>query len=139
MRMIKNVVVPIVLGIVLIFGGISQLGDSSVKCGGKTQSADQVCVSNGERRTLGEQRDENRSTGWVLLGLGVVFLIGGGVSALVGSNGRNRMPVQQPFVAPTQFAQPQQPQPGPVPPNRPYTPQQYSQSFSQQQYPQQWR
>ena len=152
MRSVKQVGGLLFIGFIFVVLGIFQLADSSVKCGGKTQNENQVCVSNGESRSLAEQRDENRSQAWIILGVGSALVLAGGFGVLKNRSRNGQAvvaPVQsQPWSQPfppqfpaQQYQQPRQyPQAQQFPPHQPYTPQQYSQSFGPQgQQPPQWR
>lgn len=71
----------VVVGIGLIIGGIVSITDDKVMCGSQEMtSASHVCedLESGETLTVSEQRDDNKRTGWLLIGFGVL-LVGGGI------------------------------------------------------------
>ncbi|WP_157514161.1 hypothetical protein [Nocardia concava] len=74
----------VVLGIFLIFMGISQLNKTDVTCGGQVMHSGDQCreTKHGSTtavRDYGEQKSDNTTTGWGGIGLGALFLVGGGV------------------------------------------------------------
>lgn len=70
-------------GIVLIVVGIGMLNDDRVMCGSEEMAPGEVCeeTSHGEttaERSTEEQAGDNTSTGWMLLGGGVLLSAGCG-------------------------------------------------------------
>jgi len=82
MDKLRSIAVALV-GVGMIIGGIVSLGNDKVMCGSQEMtSSDQVCEETSDSgstttRTLEEQRDDNKMTGWLLIGFGVL-MVGGG-------------------------------------------------------------
>lgn len=123
----------LLIGIGMIIGGIVQANDDRVMCGSEEMtSANQVCeeTSNGSTttRTMSEQQDSNKTTGYILLGIGALMFLGG--TAWTVSEFRKR---KQSDAGQQGFGQ--QPQGFGPPPGQPQQ-QQFAQPQGQQQYPQ---
>jgi hypothetical protein len=79
----------VVLGLIMLYGGFTTLNSDNVTCGGKTMRNGQTCrevhrrSGHTTRRSFNEQRDDHQSTGYMLLGIGSVLVIGGVVWTFV--------------------------------------------------------
>jgi hypothetical protein len=113
----------VVLGLFVLYGGFTTLNSDNVTCGGKTMRNGQTCrevhrrSGHTTRRSFIEQRDDNQSTGYVLLGIGSVLVIGGVVWTFVTYRRRpaapqNYLPPGAPPFHPPQGGPPQYPPPG---------------------------
>ncbi|MVU76538.1 hypothetical protein GPX89_04685 [Nocardia sp. ET3-3] len=83
MRIIRPIF-AVVLGIFLIFVGMNQLNKTDVTCGGQIMTEGDQCreTKHGATtavRDYNAQKSDNTTTGWGGIGLGALFLIGGGV------------------------------------------------------------
>lgn len=115
MEKLRSIAV-VVIGIGLIIGGIVSLTDDKVMCGSQEMtSTSQVCEETSDSgstttRTMSEQRDDNKMTGWLLLGFGAL-MSGGGIWWARSAFGAGKA------------AQPQAAGMPPGPPAQPYAPQ----------------
>lgn len=86
MRSILRIVAALVIGLGLVFFGISEITTDEVDCGNISMSPGETCstTSNGSttERTYDEQRTDNQRFGYVMVGVGGVLLIGGAVAAV---------------------------------------------------------
>jgi hypothetical protein len=87
-KSILKLIAFLVLGAGLTFGGISELTSDRVSCGSTSMSPGDICsvTSNGSSSelTYDEQKSNNQRTGYILVGLGGVFLLFG-VGSIVGA------------------------------------------------------
>lgn len=127
MEKVRAVLVSLV-GVGLIIGGIVTLSDDRVMCGSQEMtSADQICTETTDSgssttRSLGERQDDNKQTGWIMLGIGVL-MIGGGVYFFIGDRRKRAAatvaapagPAPMPVCPPQQFGPPPQQPYGPPP------------------------
>jgi hypothetical protein len=96
MKSILRLVIGAVIGVGLLLFGITGLGSDEVKCGSQTMSPGDICSEIGgdstTDRTYDEQKSDNDRTGWIMVGVGAVFLVGSVAVAGVGVARRNRVP-----------------------------------------------
>ncbi|GIJ45851.1 hypothetical protein Val02_27370 [Virgisporangium aliadipatigenens] len=80
-RGILQVILALIIGGGLIIFGITQAVSDDVDCGGQKMSQGDVCqtTSNGSTTDRGydEQKKDNQRTGYIMAGVGGVFLLGG--------------------------------------------------------------
>ncbi|WP_216893964.1 hypothetical protein [Nocardia alni] len=86
-RRVKNIIywtIGIVLGIGMVFGGVTELNaHGTVDCGGQQMQSSDQCVETDKYghqtvRTVDQQKSDNTRTGWVLVVLGPLITIGAG-------------------------------------------------------------
>jgi hypothetical protein len=89
MKTILGILLLLVIGGAMVFGGLDQTGSDTVTCGGEVMAPGDICreTSGGSSTDRGydEQLQSQRSSGWVLVSIGGVVLAGGlamGVAAL---------------------------------------------------------
>lgn len=132
----------IIVGLGMLYGGYSSLNETSVTCGGKTMHSGDTCKETSRktghttRRSMSQQRDSNKQTGWILIGLGSLATVGGIVSTIGAYRRRpagpqnfpppagqpySPPPANQPY-SPPPGGQPYYPPPGGQPPGGPYYP-----------------
>jgi hypothetical protein len=96
MKSILRLVIGAVIGIGLLLVGVNELGSDEVTCGSQQMSPGDICSEIGggstTDRTYDEQKSDNERTGWIMTGIGAVFLIGTVGVAGVGFARRNRVP-----------------------------------------------
>jgi hypothetical protein len=96
MRTILGVLLLLVIGAGLVFAGIGQVTTDEVTCGGQVMTPDDICTetSSGSStdRSYAEEKTSGQRSGWVLVGIGGVVLLGG-VAAGVGAVRRGRSEV----------------------------------------------
>jgi hypothetical protein len=80
---VKNIIwatIGVIMGLgFMIFGFTSQRGD--VECGGKVMHQGDTCVTiggGGGSRNYDEQKSKSARTGWIGVGVGALFVVGGG-------------------------------------------------------------
>jgi hypothetical protein len=66
----------VVAGLIFLVIGFLQVADPATKCGGKTQSSNQVCVSSTGQRSISDQKKENQQQGWISILGGGIMLVG---------------------------------------------------------------
>jgi hypothetical protein len=113
MKKILGIVILLALGGFMVLGGIGQTTTDEVTCGGEVMVPGDICQEtrggSTTEYTYDEQKASDRSSGWVLVGIGGVLLAAGlasGVAAVVGRNRRSPAPAPAPHPGP---------QPGPAP------------------------
>ena len=91
----KNIIwatLGVLLGLFLFIAGIvGKNGD--VKCGSEVMRPGNTCVTiggGGGSRDYDAQKSKNERTGWIEIGIGAVFLVGGGVWLVAEIRGRRR-------------------------------------------------
>lgn len=68
----------IFFGLFMVYGGVTSLTRETPQCGSSTMHSADTCVElnrstgHSTTRSVDEQRGENNSTGWGLLGFGIV-------------------------------------------------------------------
>jgi hypothetical protein len=91
-------VLGLVVGVgLIVFGITTQSGP--VKCGGQVMERGDSCVSFGRdsgTRDYDAQRAKNQREGWLELGVGVLFLIGGGIVLALRVRDRRRAAAMAP-------------------------------------------
>ncbi|WP_214408313.1 hypothetical protein [Pseudonocardia lacus] len=115
MKKILGTVILLALGVFMVLGGIGQTTTDEVTCGGQVMAPGDICqeIRNGSTTeyTYDEQKENDRNSGWVLVGIGGVLTAIGlatGVATVVGRNRRAPAPAPVPAPYPA-------PQPGPYP------------------------
>jgi len=112
----------VVFGLIVIVGGISKLGDSTARCGGRIMSSGDECVttsttgSETSRKSADEQQKSDQFSNWVVMGVGALMVVFGTKSLVKGIRNRRKTPDADATVAiaPHVPAWPQ-PQPGQAP------------------------
>jgi hypothetical protein len=106
----------VLFGAIVILGGISKLGDSTVRCGGRLMSSGDECVSTSTtgsetgRKTVEEQQKSDQAGNWVVMGVGALMVVFGTKSLVTGIRNRRKTPAENAVAGP-----PQQPPWGPPP------------------------
>jgi hypothetical protein len=92
---VKNLVwatLGMVIGLAFVIGGLVIRG-GDVTCGGEVMHRGQVCTDiggGGGSRDYDQQRSKNERTGWIGIGIGGLFLVGGGLWLVSEIRGRRR-------------------------------------------------
>jgi hypothetical protein len=113
----------VLFGAIVILGGISKLGDSTVRCGGRLMSSGDECVSTSTtgsetgRKTVEEQQKSDQAGNWVVMGVGALMVVFGTKSLVTGIRNRRKKPAEnavagQPYPQQVPGWQQQQPVPG---------------------------
>jgi hypothetical protein len=86
MRSVLGVLLLLAIGAGMVFAGVRQANSDEVTCGSQVMSPGDVCTetSNGSSTDYGydEEKASGRRSGWVLVGIGGLFLLVGAVSGV---------------------------------------------------------